>query len=364
MVGDDGAHEGGGGHVERAIRGLRVRGAVRVLPNCSTSSASRSSIGMAAAAVGVQVDRGRGRSNVEGHLMSIGEHCKGVRADLVGHVAVGRDPVGTHDHDVDIAAREQRAGHRVGDDGVGNPEPIELPRGEPRALEQGPGLVDPDLHCLPDSAAARITPSAVPYPTVANDPVLQCVKHARRRRSGRHRTRRARGSRNVSVGDALRFHERRTAHRPRTRPGRVRPPREVHRGWPDPREATAAARTPAVGIVDAASATPYAPAAPRRGRATHRERSDRSHQLVDRRALEETEPVRQQTLVHQPHPSCRHSMVGGIGSRASHRRQCRTSETLRLGPERGADPLRATAPDGFRWYDDMPMRRGASVIEA
>ena len=43
----------------------------------------------------------------------------------------------------------QKRGHPVANDGVGNPEGAELPRGEARALEQGPGFIDVDVDAAP-----------------------------------------------------------------------------------------------------------------------------------------------------------------------------------------------------------------------
>ena len=329
LIGDDGADEGGGCHVECPIRGPRLAGRGTRAPEAQHFAGVAVLDRDGRAAVGVQVDRRRGRSDVEGHLMSIGEHRKGVRADLVGHVAVGRDPVGTHDHDVDIAAREQRAGHRVGDDRVGNPEPTELPRGEPRTLEQGPSLVDPNLHPLvrlrrgPDHTQRGAVPDGGQRPGVAMRQRTRAVID----QGGAERAERAVPG-NVSVGDALRFRERR-----RRTPGRVRgkgaldSPREVHRGWPGPREASRRAAHPA------ARWGPSTPRAPRRTRP--RRRAPARHAP---RAIGSQPPVRRPTRTRGNESRCgnarwstsrtrpcRHSMVGGIGSRASgHRRQCRT----------------------------------------
>ena len=68
-----------------------------------------------------------------------------VGADLVRGVAVGRDPVGAGDDAVDLAAAHQMRGRRVRDHRVRDAERLELPGGQPRALEQRPRLVDPDV---------------------------------------------------------------------------------------------------------------------------------------------------------------------------------------------------------------------------
>ena len=44
----------------------------------------------------------------------------------------------------------------------GMPSVLELPRRQPRALQERPRLVDPDVLDEPASQAARIAPSAVP----------------------------------------------------------------------------------------------------------------------------------------------------------------------------------------------------------
>ena len=71
--------------------------------------------------------------------------ASGVRPDLVGRVAVGGDPVGADEDDVDLAAGHQVAGRDVRDERVRHAGLGELPGGEPGALEVRPGLVDPDV---------------------------------------------------------------------------------------------------------------------------------------------------------------------------------------------------------------------------
>ena len=88
------------------------------------------------------VERRRRRDDVERDLVVRGEHGERVCPDLVRRVAVSGDPVGAGDDEVDLAARHERAGGGVGDDGVRDPDPLELPRGEARALEERPRLVD------------------------------------------------------------------------------------------------------------------------------------------------------------------------------------------------------------------------------
>ena len=68
-----------------------------------------------------------------------------VRADLVRDVAVGRDPVGAGDHRIDLAGPHERRGCSVHDHGERDAQRLELPRGQPLALQQRPRLVDPDV---------------------------------------------------------------------------------------------------------------------------------------------------------------------------------------------------------------------------
>ena len=70
-----------------------------------------------------------------------GQHRHGVGADLVGDVAVGGDAVGADDDQVDPPRAIRAPALRVGDHAVGDAARLELPGGEPRALQERPGLV-------------------------------------------------------------------------------------------------------------------------------------------------------------------------------------------------------------------------------
>ena len=74
-----------------------------------------------------------------------GGHRETIRPDLVRGVAVGGDPVCARDDAVDLAAAHQVRGGRVGDHRVRDAELLELPGRQPRALQQRPRLVDPDV---------------------------------------------------------------------------------------------------------------------------------------------------------------------------------------------------------------------------
>ena len=67
-----------------------------------------------------------------------------VGPDLVGDVAVGRDAVGPGDHGVGLAAADQPGGGAVDDELVRHAGARELPRRQPRALQQRPGLARED----------------------------------------------------------------------------------------------------------------------------------------------------------------------------------------------------------------------------
>ena len=74
-----------------------------------------------------------------------GEHGQRVRADLVGGIAVGRDPVRADQHDVHLAERHQVPGGHIGEQRVRDAGLCQLPGRQPRALQVGSRLVDPDV---------------------------------------------------------------------------------------------------------------------------------------------------------------------------------------------------------------------------
>jgi hypothetical protein len=105
--------------------------------------------------------RGRRRDH-EADTVVARQHRQGVGADLVADVAVGGDAIGADDDPADLAAGHQAGGdvvrlHRHRDAGL-----LQLPGGQPRALQPGPGLVGVDMRILPAAWALRTTPSAVP----------------------------------------------------------------------------------------------------------------------------------------------------------------------------------------------------------
>ena len=113
------------------------------------------------AAGDVPVDGGERAGDVERDVVAARQHCHHVGADLVGHVAVGRHPVGADDDCVDLAVRHQVAGHVVGDQGDGDAFLHHLPGGETRPLQERARLVGDDrdffsgFNCRTDYAQRR-----------------------------------------------------------------------------------------------------------------------------------------------------------------------------------------------------------------
>src|SRR5690606_21160609 len=89
----------------------------------------------------------------------------GVGADLVHHVAVGRDAVCPDHHDLDEPAFHRVGGHAVGDQRDRDAVLEKLPRGEAGALKEGPGLagVDADLLSLLACGSDHAERGAVAY---------------------------------------------------------------------------------------------------------------------------------------------------------------------------------------------------------
>ncbi len=74
------------------------------------------------------------------------QHRQPVGADLIGEVAVGADPVGTEQHDIDFGLPHQRGRRGIGDQRARDSGVPQLPHREPGALEQRPRLVYVDMH--------------------------------------------------------------------------------------------------------------------------------------------------------------------------------------------------------------------------
>ncbi len=124
---------------------LAPSGASRVDPRCVISRALRCSIGMCVAVGRGEIDRRERRGDVERHVVRVRHHRHRVRADLVGDVAVRRDPVGADDDEVDVALAHERPGHALGDHGRRHVVAHQLPRREARALKERARLVGEHL---------------------------------------------------------------------------------------------------------------------------------------------------------------------------------------------------------------------------
>jgi O-antigen/teichoic acid export membrane protein len=78
-----------------------------------------------------QVERARRRGDVERDAVGLCQERNAVGADLVGRVAVGRDPVRAHDGDLDLPFLHDLRGHAVADQGYRNSSALEFPGGQP-----------------------------------------------------------------------------------------------------------------------------------------------------------------------------------------------------------------------------------------
>ena len=95
-----------------------------------------------------EIDRGKRRGDVERDRVPVRQHGERIGADLVGDVAVRRRPIGADDHAAHPLALHQMTRHVVGDERHGDAVLLQLPRGEPRALEEGSRLAGDDLDTL------------------------------------------------------------------------------------------------------------------------------------------------------------------------------------------------------------------------
>ncbi len=95
-----------------------------------------------------QVERARWGRDVEGNAMGTGQQGHAVGADLVGRVAIGRDPVGSDDDFLDLAFPHHLRGHVVADQGDRDSTPLQLPGGQPGSLKKRPCFVGEDAQVL------------------------------------------------------------------------------------------------------------------------------------------------------------------------------------------------------------------------
>ena len=81
------------------------------------------------------------RRHIERDGVLFGQHGDRIGADLVGHVAIGGNAVGAHDHGANLALAHHCARHIVRDHGGGDAIFVQLPCGETRALQKWPGFI-------------------------------------------------------------------------------------------------------------------------------------------------------------------------------------------------------------------------------
>ncbi len=80
--------------------------------------------------------------------MVAGQHRQRVGADLIRHVAIGRNAICTDPHRIDLALRHQAGRHRVGDQLAGNAQLRQLPGRQTAPLQQRARLPYPDVDHL------------------------------------------------------------------------------------------------------------------------------------------------------------------------------------------------------------------------
>ena len=105
-------------------------------------------MGISAAAGDRQVERAAGGGDVERDLVGGGQQRHAVGADLVGRVAVGGDAVGPGHDGLHPALAHHLGGHVVADQRHVDPALLQLPGGQPGALQQRAGLVGVDVQRL------------------------------------------------------------------------------------------------------------------------------------------------------------------------------------------------------------------------
>src|SRR6266511_1487805 len=295
-------------------------GAIRSPPIRSTSSAARSSIGIAAPMVISRSMVEVGAATTNGTPCSWASTASGYVPILLATsplAAMRSAPTRTTSTSPDAMSDPAIASAITV---TGTPS-----RSSSHALRRAPwnsGRVSPAQTCsrLPVSCAARTTPSAVPYPTVASEPALQCV--STRAPSGTSSA----PSRPISrfpatSAAAMRSASARAASAPPSSHAAIARATPHERftavGRASARRRAAARTPPASSIVRAARATPNAPAAPSAGAprtASDRTASHRSSTVAH--STNRSSPGSARWSIRRTLPR-RHSIVGGIGSTSS-----------------------------------------------
>jgi len=121
----------------------------------------------------LEVDGGVRRSHVEGDVVRPRKDSHRIRADLVGHVAVGGNAIGADDAELNLSLAHEGTGHVIRDECDRNLILHQFPCREARPLQHGPGFIGyhldplPLLPRCPDHAQGGSIPSRRQGPGVA-----------------------------------------------------------------------------------------------------------------------------------------------------------------------------------------------------
>ena len=296
--------------------GLSVRvpaGALGTPWKVITSAAPRSSISTAVPSGVARSMVDSGATTTNGTPAWRAAERERERPDLVRGVAVGRDPVGPDEHDVGEAPREHGRRRAVHEEAERRAHLLQLPGGEPRALEQRPRL-----------ERQRLLEQATPV-ELADDPERRAALDRREgaRVADRHRpdgwprheapdevgaARRHGGTRrDVLVADGERLLEDRHRAIAEAGEGPVHAPAKVDGGRPGGAQGGGIGPDPVgiTGLAGSAGEQRHAHRArhAQRRRAAHRESPDGVDERVQRRDPEHDELVREAGLVDQLDPA-------------------------------------------------------------
>ena len=95
-----------------------------------------------------QINRAVRRGNIKRNPMRPSQHGDRVCADLVGHIAIGRDPIRADDADLNLPLTHEATGHIVCNHRDRDLILHEFPGGQPRTLQHGSGFVGNDTNLL------------------------------------------------------------------------------------------------------------------------------------------------------------------------------------------------------------------------
>ena len=94
---------------------------------------------------------------------------------MFARIAVGRDAIRTDDDCLDAANADQVAGHVVAEHRGRNLVVLQLPDGEPRALQKGAGFVGENIDVVAAIYGRANNAQRRAIAAVASAPALQCV---------------------------------------------------------------------------------------------------------------------------------------------------------------------------------------------